>query len=161
MLLDIIATGGIEFTGIPLQGSAGLFEGTLSEELFLLGRLILGFVFAFTGLNHFLDAESMIGYAEMKGVPAAHLAVPLSGGMLIFGGLGVALGILPMVAAGALAVFLLVTTPLMHDFWNVSEEEVQNEMTHFLKNAALFAATVALLAIAPADWPYAVDLGIF
>lgn len=160
MLLELIATNGPKFAAL-LQGSAELFDGRFSAELFLVGRLVFGFVLAFTGLNHFLDAESMIGYAEMKGVPAANLAVPVSGGMLIFGGLGVAFGVLPTLAAGALAAFLLVTTPLMHDFWSVPEDQVQSEMTNFLKNTALFAAALVLLATTGADWPYAVGLSVF
>lgn len=136
----------------PLQLS---FDGALSAELFLLGRLLFGGILAFNGLNHFLDAESMAGYAGAKGVPAPGFMVPFTGGLLLFGGLGVALGVLSTLAAGALVVFLAVTTPLMHDFWAVPDEQKQGELINFLKNVALAGAALVLLAISAGAWPYA------
>ena len=137
---------------LPLQAG---FDGALAGELFLLGRLLFGGVLAFNGLNHFLDAESMAGYAGAKGVPAPGLAVPVTGGILLFGGLGVAAGVLPTLAAGALVVFLVATTPVMHNFWAVPEEQKQGEMINFLKNVAMTGAALTLLAISTTAWPYA------
>ncbi|TQQ83266.1 DoxX family protein [Halonotius terrestris] len=137
---------------LPLQAG---FDGAVAGELFLLGRLLFGGVLAFNGLNHFLDADAMAGYAGAKGVPAPGLMVPFTGGILLFGGLGVAAGVLPSLAAGALIVFLVVTTPLMHDFWAVPEDQKQGEMVNFLKNVALTGAALALLAISTTAWPYA------
>lgn len=116
-----------------------------------LGRLLYGGVFAFNGINHFQNTEQLTGYAESKGIPAADLAVPFSGGLLLFGGIAIALWRLPRLAAGAIATFLAVATPTMHDFWNADEEEQQNEMTHFLKNVALFGAALSLLSVAGHD----------
>lgn len=146
------ATAELLVSTLPLQAS---FDGALADELFLLGRLLFGGVLAFNGLNHFLDTESMVGYADAKGIPAAGLMVPFTGGMLLFGGLGIAAGVLPMLAAGALVVFLLVTTPVMHDFWDAPEEQAQGELIHFLKNVAMTGAALALLAISTTAWPYA------
>ena len=147
-----VATSELLVSTLPLQAS---FDGPLTAELFLLGRLLFGGVLAFNGLNHFLDAESMAGYAGAKGVPAPGLAVPATGGLLLFGGLGIAAGVLPTLAAGALVVFLLVTTPVMHDFWAAPEEQKQGEMINFLKNVAMTGAALALLAISTTAWPYA------
>ena len=132
----------------PLQ--AGL-DGALAGELFLLGRLLFGGVLA----NHFLDADSMAGYAGAKGVPAPGVMVPFTGGVLLFGGIGIAAGVLPSLAAGALVVFLVVTTPVMHDFWAVPDDQKQGEMVNFLKNVAMTGAAIALLAISTTAWPYA------
>ena len=111
----------------------------------LIARLLYGGVLIFTGLNHFRNTESMAGYAESKGVPMADLAVPFTGGMLISGGLGIALWRFPMLAAGAAATFFVGATPTMHDFWNADEEEKQSQMNNFLKNTALFAAAISFL----------------
>jgi len=145
----------VEIELLTLTTVQAAFGGALSGELFLLGRLLFGGVLAFNGLNHFLDAESMTGYAGAKGVPAPGLMVPFTGGILLFGGLGVAAGILPTLAAGALVVFLAVTTPLMHDFWAVPDDQKQGEMINFLKNVAMGGAALALLAISTTAWPYA------
>jgi len=148
-------------TILTIEAVPLVFDEPLTGELFLIARILFGGVLAFTGLNHFLDLDGMAGYAEMKGVPVPRLAVAFTGGMLVFGGLGVAAGILPAIAAGALAVFLLVTTPKMHDFWNAPEDQQQSEMTNFLKNTALFGVSLAFLALAAVDWPYSVGVGLF
>jgi uncharacterized membrane protein YphA (DoxX/SURF4 family) len=127
---------------------------------FLLGRVLFGAVLAFMGLNHFMNVDSMAGYAESKGIPAARLSVVFSGGMLVFGGLGIALGAFPALAAGAIAVFLLVSTPTMHDFWAVPEEQQQSEMTNFLKNVALLGGALVFLVLSESVWPYAVGVGL-
>lgn len=134
-----------------LDGAAGI--------IFLLARLLFGVVLAFMGLHHFVDTEAMAGYADAKGVPAPMLSVLVSGGMLLFGGLGVALGAFPVLAAGALTLFFAVATPKMHDFWNA--EDTQGEMTHFLKNVTLLGTSLGFLALGDADWPLALDLGVF
>jgi uncharacterized membrane protein YphA (DoxX/SURF4 family) len=88
--------------------------------------------------------------------------VVASGLVLVLGGLGVAAGAFPVVAAGALAFFLLVSAVTMHDFWSVDDaEEKQSEMTSFLKNVYGAGAALALLAVGGTAWPYAVGLGLF
>jgi uncharacterized membrane protein YphA (DoxX/SURF4 family) len=126
----------------------------------LAARLLFGLVVAFMGLNHFANAEQMTGYADAKGVPAASLAVPFTGGMLLFGGLGVALGVYPALAAGAVAVFLLVTTPVMHDFRAAPAGEQQTELTNFLKNVTMLGAALGFLALSSVTWPFAVGVGL-
>jgi uncharacterized membrane protein YphA (DoxX/SURF4 family) len=146
-----------EFTTLPLQ-----FDTALAGELFLLGRIVFGATLAFMGLNHFMDLETMAGYAEFKGLPAPAFSVIASGAVLVLGGIGVAAGAFPVVAAGGLAFFLLVSAVTMHDFWSVDDpEEKQNEMTSFLKNLYGAGAALALLAVGGTAWPYAVGVGLF
>ncbi len=141
-------------------GRLMVFDTAGAGVAFLLARVLFGAVLAFTGVNHFLDAEGMIGYAQAKGIPAASLGVPFSGGLLIAGGLGIVLGVYPTLAAGALAVFLAVATPTMHDFWNAPEEEYQGEFNNFLKNVALLGGALAFLVFASETWPLAVNVGL-
>ncbi|WP_332899598.1 DoxX family protein [Haladaptatus sp. CMSO5] len=138
-----------------------VFETTAGAIAFLLARVLLGGMLAFTGLNHFMQTDQMSGYAEMKGVPAPTFSVVASGVMLVFGGLSLILGVYPVVGAGALAVFLVVATPKMHDFWNAPEDQQQSEMTAFLKNVGLLGGVLVLLALGGASWPYALDIGLF
>lgn len=122
----------------------------MSAELALLvGRILFGGYFVVSGLNHFMKTDQLAGWAEHKGAPHAELLVYLSGLMLVAGGLGVAAGAYPVVSVALIGLFLAVVTPWFHDFWNLEGEEKQNQMTHFLKNVALFGAALTLLA---ADW---------
>jgi uncharacterized membrane protein YphA (DoxX/SURF4 family) len=136
-------------------------EGPLAAEAFLAARVLFGAVLAFMGINHFMDAEAMTGYAASKGLPAPGFGVIASGVVLLGGGLGIAAGVFPVVAAGALAAFLAVATPVMHDFWAAPEDQQQAEMTNFLKNVALLGGALAFLALGGSAWPYAVGIGVF
>ena len=126
-------------------------EGTTTERVpdddlfFRLSRLLFGAVLVFTGLNHFQETEGMVQYADAKGIPNAETMVPVSGGMLVFSGLGIAFWRVPKLAAGAAATFLVAATPTMHDFWNADEESKQTEMNAFLKNVAMLGGALAFL----------------
>jgi uncharacterized membrane protein YphA (DoxX/SURF4 family) len=137
-----------------------MFETAGTEIVFLLARIVFGGVLTFMGLNHFMNAEEMTGYAEFKGLPAPTLSVLGSGGLLVFGGLSLITGIVPAIGAGALASFLLVSAIAMHDFWRMEGEEAQNEMTSFLKNVFGAGGALAFLAIAGSQWPYALNVGL-
>ena len=146
-----------EFATLPLQ-----IDTPFAGELFLLGRLLFGGVLAFMGLNHFMDLETMAGYAEFNGLPAPRFSVVASGVLLVLGGIGIVVGAFPVVAAGGLAVFLLVSAVTMHDFWSVDDpEEKQSEMTGFLKNLHGAGAAITLLAVGGAAWPYGLGIGLF
>ncbi|WP_207592832.1 DoxX family membrane protein [Halomontanus rarus] len=136
-------------------------ETTAGGLAFLVGRLVFGVLLGFMGLGHFTGLDGMSGYVEAKGVPAPRFAVIASGLVLIGGGLSLALGIYPLLGAGALAVFFLGVTPVMHDFWSVDDpEQRQSEMTDFLKNATLFGAALVFVALSGTAWPYALNVGL-
>lgn len=137
-----------------------MFETATAGIAFLLARVLFGGVLAFMGVNHFLNVDSMAGYAEFKGLPSPRIAVIGSGALLILGGLSVVTGVLPALGAAALAVFLVVTAVTMHDFWNLDGEEAENEMTSFLKNLFGAGGALAFFALAGFTWPYAVNIGL-
>jgi uncharacterized membrane protein YphA (DoxX/SURF4 family) len=132
----------------------------LGAILILVGRLLFGGFLAFQGLNHFMNTDEMAGYAGSKGVPAARFGVIASGILLLLGGLGIILGVYPIVAAGMLAVFFVLVTPVMHDFWAAPEAEQQNEMVDFIKNVELLGASLVFLVLGGETWGYALNIGI-
>lgn len=136
-------------------------ETTVGGIAFLIGRVLFGAVLGFMGFNHFAQLDGMSGYAEAKGVPFPRLSVVASGLLLVFGGVAVVLGVYPLLGAAAIALFLLVSTPMMHDFWAFDDpEQQQAEMTNFLKNAALFGAALLIIAVGGTAWPYALNIGL-
>jgi putative oxidoreductase len=137
-----------------------MLESVGAEIAFLVARVLFGGVLAFMGLNHFMDTDGMTGYAEFKGLPAPKASVLLSGGLLVFGGISIAAGVLPTIGAGAIAVFLVVSAVTMHDFWNMEGEDAQNEMTGFLKNVFGAGGALVFFALAGAAWPYALNVGL-
>jgi uncharacterized membrane protein YphA (DoxX/SURF4 family) len=130
-----------------------------ADVVLLLGRVLFGGVLAFMGLNHFMQTDAMTGYADAKGIPAARLSVLGSGLVLVASGLGIVVGAFPLLAALGLAVFFVATTPTMHDFWSFEGEEQQQEMTQFLKNAALLGGSLAFIALSSETWAYSLGIG--
>jgi putative oxidoreductase len=120
--------------------------------LFLLGRILLGGYFIMSGYNHFAHLKMLSGYAQSKGVPMPSVAVWLTGLMMVLGGLGILLGVYIELSILLLAVFLFVTTLMMHQYWKVTEPMARmSEEINFKKNMALLGALLIMLAI-PLPW---------
>jgi uncharacterized membrane protein YphA (DoxX/SURF4 family) len=116
------------------------------EALFLIGRILFGLLFVFSGLMaHLIGYRQGVQYARMYNVPLAALGVPLTGVMAVAGGAMVILGIWGDLGALLIAAFLLLITPLMHAFWKETEvQQKQLQMVNFNKNFALFGAALAV-----------------
>ena|SRR3990167_6016254 len=116
--------------------------------IFLIGRVLFGGFFIMNGFNHFTKIKMMSGYAASKGVPMAGFMVALTGIMLFLGGLGIALGEYIAIALILIAVFLLVVSVKMHNFWAIQDpNQRMNEMINFTKNIALLGAVLMMLAL--------------
>lgn len=137
-----------------------VFEATGAAEAFLLARILFGGVLAFMGLNHFMNAEQMTGYAEMKGLPAPGFGVIASGVLLVGGGIAIAAGVFQVVAAAAIAVFLMASAVIFHNFWAVPDDQQQDEMNGFLKNTVMTGGALVFFALGGVSWPYAVGVSL-
>ena len=120
---------------------------------FLLGRILFGGFFLRSAWNHFKNLNMMAGYAASRGVPAPKLSVGGSGVLLLIGGLGVLFGVYVRWALGALVLFLLPVTLMMHSFWKDSDPHIKAaNSVNFYKNLALLGA-VLMLYLLPLPWP--------
>ena len=86
------------------------------KPAFLLGRLLFGGFFIYSGIGHFKETKAMSQYAGAKNVPMPELAVPASGAMLIAGGASILRGVKPKLGTFAIIAFLAGVSPVMHDF---------------------------------------------
>jgi len=128
------------------------------DDLLLLGRLIFGGYFLYNGTNHFLMNSVMVQYAAAKGVPMPEVAVVVAGVLILIGGFCVVTGFKPYVGLSCIALFLVCVTPMMHNFWALTNPTDRlNEMGHFLSNAALLGGTLMMFAI-PQPWPYSIAI---
>lgn len=130
-----------------------------NRAMLALGRGIFGGYFLYNGVNHFLNRKMMTDYARSKGTPAAAVAVPATGAMLVLGGLSVLTGIRPKAGASMISTFLLGVSPQMHDFWRIEDQQQRMaEFVNFAKNMALVGAT-CLVAALPEPWPLSIPVG--
>ena len=128
------------------------------KAAFVIGRILFGGFFVYSGINHFKSKQAMAGYTASKGVPAPEASVLLSGLALITGGASIIFGVKPKLGAAALLGFLATASPMMHDFWNGQDPQArQNDLVHFSKNIALLGAALALAGIEE-PWPARLQL---
>ncbi|MBI2612321.1 DoxX family protein [Candidatus Kaiserbacteria bacterium] len=128
------------------------------ELVLLIGRILFGGYFVMGGAMHFMNLSMMTEYARMKGAPSPRLSVIGTGVVIMLAGAGVVFGTYAGLSLLAIAVFLVVITPIMHAFWKVTDPNMRMmEMQMFLKNMALLGASLALYALS-ANWPFSVAL---
>jgi putative oxidoreductase len=115
------------------------------DVVFLIGRILFGVLFVYSGFGHFAAAEAMQGYARQQGSPAPQLTVPLTGAVIIVSGLAVILGVLADLAALLIAGFLFLTAFIIHRFWKVQDPQTrQMEQVHFSKDLGLAGAALII-----------------
>lgn len=126
---------------------------------FLLGRIVFGGFFLYSGIHHFQKYKSMAQYAGSKGVPQPEAAVLGTGTLLTLGGTSILLGAKPKWGAVAILTFLAGVSPTMHDFWNEKDPmQKQNSMVNFMKNMALLGGALAFMGVEE-PWPASVQHG--
>lgn len=112
----------------------------------LIGRVIFGLYFAYSGFNHFKNAPMLIGYTASKKVPSPKLAVYGSGLLLLLGGLGIVFDVYWQISVLFIIIFLVPTTILMHDFWKDADPMAKmSNRVNFMKNVALLGAALMIL----------------
>ena len=125
---------------------------------FLLGRLVFGGFFLYSGIHHILDRKMLSQYAAAKKVPLPDVAVMASGAMMIMGGASILSGVKPKWGALAIMGFLAGVSPMIHDFWSHQDpNQRQAEMVNFTKNLALLGGALALMGVEE-PWPMSVPV---
>jgi len=114
----------------------------------ILGRVIFGGYFIFSGINHFVNLKMMTGYAQSKKAPMPQVSVIISGLMLLAGGISYIFNFHLMIGSGLLVLFLLSASIMMHNYWAVQDpQQKMGEMVNFLKNFALIGALLLMLSV--------------
>jgi uncharacterized membrane protein YphA (DoxX/SURF4 family) len=145
-----------EKTSVWLREEAEWRRWPGNSAMLTVGRAVLGGFFIYNAVNHFMNRDMLTAYAKSKQVPAAELAVPVSGALLLLGGVSVLTGMRPKIGASFIGLFLAGVTPKMHDFWAVEDPQQRTqEVVNFTKNVALLGAAF-LIASIPEPWPASV-----
>jgi uncharacterized membrane protein YphA (DoxX/SURF4 family) len=125
---------------------------------FLIGRLLFGGFFIYSGIHHFIDHKNMRDYSASKHVPMPDIAVAATGAALTLGGASILAGVKPKLGTMAVIGFLAGVSPVMHDFWHKEDpQERMSEMINFTKNMALLGGAMALMGVEE-PWPVSVPI---
>ena len=124
------------------------------KYLVLAGRILYAAIFLISAPGHF--TEKMISFAAGKGVPMAHLAVPLAGVICFLGGLSVLLGYKAKLGAWLLVIFLVPVTLMIHNFWAIADPvQARIQYINFMKNLSMLGA--ALMIASFGSGPLSID----
>jgi putative oxidoreductase len=120
--------------------------------LFLLGRILVGGFFIYSGIKHFMNLNAMTGYTKAAGVPLPDIAVAGTGLLLFVAGFSFLLGYQPLIGIAAAVLFLIPVTLMMHAFWKMEGAARASNLVNFAKNTALLGSVLMFLLL-PRPWP--------
>ncbi|TIT37271.1 MAG: DoxX family protein [Mesorhizobium sp.] len=118
----------------------------LPSTLLFFGRLLVGGAFVFAGLRNIQNAAFLTGLMAARGVPQARLALWAGIVLQIIAGLLVISGLWTAIACAVLVLFLVVATPMFHNFWDHQGPDRATRVNGFVGNVALGGGFLTLIA---------------
>jgi putative oxidoreductase len=112
-----------------------------------LARVLIALLFIVSGLQKAFGFEGVAGWMAGEGVPLAPLALAATIAVEIVAGAALLLGFAQRIAAWLLAGFVVAATLVFHAFWSVPAEQFADQLTHFLKNAAIVGGLLMLARV--------------
>lgn len=123
--------------------------------LALIGRALIALLFIPSGLSKLTGFAGLVGYIASQGVPMPEVCAVIAIAAELGLGLLLLVGWQARWAALGLALFVLVITPIFHNFWAVPEAQKMMQMQNFFKNLAAVGGLLAFAAYGPGA--YSVD----
>jgi putative oxidoreductase len=114
----------------------------VSNPFYPIGRAMIGVLFVVSGINKMLGFAYVAGWMASSGLPFANVLLAATILLEVGTGLMLITGIQARLAAAALALFLIPTTAIFHAFWSADAASFQGQLTHFLKNVAIFGSVL-------------------
>jgi putative oxidoreductase len=117
----------------------------LNKIRYPIARASLGAIFFIMGLTKIFSFAGVAGWMASSGVPFAKPLLALTIAIEVGAGLLLIIGRQTRWAALALALFIVPVTLVFHAFWSADAAQFQDQLTHFLKNLAIFGGMLLLL----------------
>src|SRR5438445_2892239 len=104
----------------------------------LIGRFCIAAIFVISGIGKIFSWDQTIDYMTSHDMQMPELLI--IGAILIevLGGIALAFGIRPKLAASLIALYLIPVTYIFHAFWTITQPTIQEaQLIEFLKNLAI------------------------
>lgn len=115
--------------------------------LMFFARLCIAAIFILAGVSKFMSFDQTAAYMASKGLTMIPLFLFGAATIEILGGLLLVFGYKTRLAAIILILFLIPTTLIFHDFWNLSGADQAAQQIEFLKNLAILGGLLYVLAV--------------
>jgi len=115
----------------------------------LVGRVLLAFMFVYSGFGKIGGFERTAANIASKGLPLPEIGAAIAIAVELGGGLMLALGWKARCAALAIAVFTLAAAFLFHNFWTMTDQAMRTNQVMFMKNIAIIGGMLMVVAFGP------------
>jgi len=115
----------------------------------LVGRVLLAFMFVYSGFGKIGGFERTAANIASKGLPLPEIGAAIAIAVELGGGLMLAVGWKARCAALAIAVFTLAAAVLFHNFWTMTDQAMRTNQVMFMKNIAIIGGMLMVVAFGP------------
>lgn len=118
----------------------------MSAHLQMIGLLLIGGVFVFAGIDHFVRFKQTIALLAEQGLPLPGLTLAAGSAVEVVAGLCLAAGFYQPYAALVLVVFTIAASFMLLNFWRYSGEQRQGLRSAFIINVAVIGGLLVAAA---------------
>jgi putative oxidoreductase len=118
----------------------------------LVGRLLMTYIFATSGLAKIFSWSGNIAYMNTRHLPFTPLLLAVALVIEVGGSICLITGFQARWAAAIMFVYLFFVTILFHNYWASAGQMAGMQETHFRKNLAIMGGLLMLAAHGPGRW---------
>lgn len=118
----------------------------------LLGRLMMTYIFATSGLAKAFSWSGNIDYMSTRHLPMIPVLLAIAAVIELGGSICLITGYQARVAAFIMSLYTIVLTVIFHNYWSVPEAIAGMQETHFRKNLAIAGGLLVLAYCGPGSW---------
>jgi putative oxidoreductase len=112
----------------------------------LVGRVLIALLFIPSGWGKIAGFSGLVGYINSKGVPFPELCAAIAIATELGLGLLLLVGFKARWVGLLMAIFVIVITPIFHNYWAVPEAQVMAQKMNFFKNYAIAGGLLMVAA---------------
>ena len=127
-------------------------ESAAVDGVALIARIVMSIMFITSGFGKLVGFAGTVGHIAEKGVPLPEIAAVIAILIELGGGIAVLFGWKTRWVALAYVVFLIVITPIFHDFWTMQGAERMANNINFMKNLTILGGFLLLYAFGPGKY---------
>lgn len=121
-------------------------ENALQRNIPVIGRILLSFIFIFSGFGKITGFTGTAAYMASKGMPMVPLFLVGAICVEFIGGLLLLVGYRARLVATVFFLFLIPTTLIFHNFWAADAAHYQDQLINFMKNVSIMGGMLYVVA---------------
>jgi putative oxidoreductase len=118
----------------------------------LLGRLLIVYIFATSGIAKIFSWEGNIQYMSTRHLPMIPLLLAVAAAIELGGSLCLITGYQARAAAAVMFFYMIAVTVLFHNYWAAPGNMAGMQETQFRKNLAIMGGLLMLAYSGPGPW---------